>query len=395
MKILCVFGKYQYGDPSRGVGPEYGAFIPAIKNLGHEALHFESWDRRCYSDYGALNKALIETVKNELPDIVFTVQLNYEIWLETLQIIRSIKDVKTICWTTDDSWKYREVSRFIASSYNLITTTYPEVLPKYHNDGISHVFLTQWAAGSDALRAPLRAADCRHKVSFVGAAHGNRKNWILALKDKNIDVSCFGYGWPAGSVEADKIPDIIRESVICLNFSNSKGGNQIKARTFEVPGFGGFLLSEYAPDLEKFYSIGTEIDVFENIGELVEKINYYLETPQKRDAAAKAAHLRTCREHTYEIRIKDILDFVNSKTIVKKVYRPKDVTTFECLEQMHGIGRLLKIFRAILVTPCMLIWGRKRGPRAARRLLFELSWRLSGKKTFTASGLPGRIFPEQ
>ncbi len=85
---------------------------------------------------------------------------------------------------------------------------------------------------------------------------------IARLNEYGIGVSCFGYGWPSGSLAAEKIPQIMRKSIISLNFANSRGQNQIKARTFEVPGAGGFLLTEYAPGLEKFYSIGKEIDVF-------------------------------------------------------------------------------------------------------------------------------------
>ena len=36
MKILCVFGRYAYGDPKRGEGYEHANFIPALQALGHE-----------------------------------------------------------------------------------------------------------------------------------------------------------------------------------------------------------------------------------------------------------------------------------------------------------------------------------------------------------------------
>ena len=84
MKILCVFGKHQYGDPSRGLGTEYAAFVPSLKNLGHEMIHFESWDRRFYPDYRELNKHLLATIERESPHVMLAVQLNYEIWTETL-----------------------------------------------------------------------------------------------------------------------------------------------------------------------------------------------------------------------------------------------------------------------------------------------------------------------
>jgi spore maturation protein CgeB len=52
----------------------------------------------------------------------------------------------------------------------------------------------------------------------------------------------------------------------------------------------------------------------------------------------------------------------------------------------------LKLLRALLVVTASLALGRRRGPRAARRLLFELSWRFAGSKTYGAAGLPGRLF---
>jgi spore maturation protein CgeB len=396
MKILCVFGKYQYGDPSRQIGTEYASFITALERLGHEVVHFELWDRRCYSNYAELNRAFLETVERELPDVLLAVQMNYEIFLETLQIIRAFCDVATICWTTDDSWKYREASRFIGSAYHAMTTTYADVLPKYHQDGISNVLLTQWAANSEALQEPLSATECHYQVSFVGAAHGNRRRRVAELLKHGIEVSCFGYGWPTGPVAAEDIPRVMRESIISLNFSNAKGQNQIKARTFEVPGAGGFLLTEYAPRLEEFYTAGKEIEVFHGTEELVEKIKHYLVHPEERDRIAWAGFERTRREHTYEIRMKEVLDFAlcARDKWLKNRGNQLDLS-FDQIVQTHRVNLPLRLLRKMLVLPCVLIWGDKRGHRAARRLIFEFSWRFFGLKTFSASGWPGRMFPEQ
>jgi len=396
MKVLCVFGKYQYGDPSRGIGPEFVSFIPALKRLGHEVVHFESWDRICYSNYAEFNRAFLEAVEREAPDVVLVVQMNYEIWLETLNIIQSLGDVATICWTTDDSWKYREVSRFIGTAYHAMTTTYAETLPRYQQDGIHNVLLTQWAANSEALQKPIPATECHYQVSFIGAAYGNRRRRIAGLRKQGIEVSCFGYNWPAGPVSIEDIPHIMRNSVISLNFTNSRGQNQIKARTFEVPGAGGFLLTEYAPNLEKFYAIGKEIDVFQGTDQLADKIKYYLAHLEERDSIAQAGFEKTRREHTYEIRMKEVVDFaLCSKDTWLKKHGKRIEPSFDQAVQKHRVTVLFKILRKILVFPCIIIWGNVRGPRAARRLIFEFSWRFFGRKTFAASGWPGRMFPEQ
>jgi spore maturation protein CgeB len=400
LKILCVFGRHQYGDPARGISTEYAAFIPALKRLGHEVIHFESWDRTLYDGFADLNRTLLRTVIHERPDILLTVQMNYEIWIETLELIQKKEDVATISWTTDDSWKYREVSRFIGGAYDAMTTTYRNVVAQYHRDGISNVMLTQWAANSSTMTPPLPAAYCRYPVTFVGAAHGSRRRWIRRLRRAGIAVDCFGHGWPQGSVAAESIPQIMRDSVISLNFSNSRRGHQIKARNFEVPGAGGFLLTEYAEDLGRWYRIGEEIDVFQTLRELVAKIRYYLYHPEKRDAMAISGFRRTQEYHTYEHRLASVISHAlkSKKESAGKgrggTDQSQEVELLSQAMEAHRMNRgLLQLKRALVLT-CSAVWGKKRGIRAARRLVFELSWRLSGRKTFTASGLPGRMFPE-
>jgi spore maturation protein CgeB len=364
--------------------------------MGHQVVHFESWDHSHYRDLADMNQRLLQIVDAERPDAMLVVQTNYEIWLETLYAIKSRGTVATLCWTTDDSWKYRQVSRFIAPAYHAITTTYPDKLPEYHRDGISHVLLTQWAAALPNLREPQPAAACRYKVSFVGAAHGKRKQRVARLRAKGIDVACFGHGWPSGPIAAEQIPEIMRNSVISLNFANSSGENQIKARTFEVPGAGGFLLTERAPHLEHWYISGKEIEVFDDDRELEEKILYYLTHPAERDAVAQAGHERTRSEHTYERRLQAALDFaLQSRELAKANASSQMLPPFSHALQQHVLTWPLRLLRTGLVLACSSVWGRRRGPRAARRLCFELSWRLLGPRTFSAGGWTGRMFPNR
>lgn len=391
MKILCVFGRHNYGDPARGLSPEYAAFVPALKRLGHEVHHFESWDRHGYSDLAELNACLFAEVERLQPEVMLTVQMHYELWLETLEIIRARGDVATISWTTDDSWKYREVSRFIGRAYHAMTTTYDYIMPKYHADGIHEVLLTQWAASSDCLAVPLPANKCRYPVTFIGSAHGDRMALVAQLAAHGIEVTCFGYGWPAGPVASEDVPRIMRESVISINFANSKGENQIKARTFEVAGAGGFLLTNPAQGLERFYVPGSEIAIYQDFDDLVSKIRYYLSHPDERDRVAQAGYVRTLRDHLYEQRLAEVVDFALAAK--KRAGAVPPGRTFDQALRSHRLTLALRILRAMLVGVGKVFFGPQRGPRAARRLLFELSWRFAGRQTFTAGGWPGRLFP--
>ncbi|KEO57888.1 CgeB family protein [Thalassospira permensis] len=392
MRVLCVFGKHQYGDPSRGLGIEYVSFIPALKKLGHEVLHFESWAKDNYKDFSDLNKKLLETVITFEPEIILTVHMSYEIWAETIDIISARDGVKTISWAADDSWKYKEVSRFIGRHYHVMTTTYDYIVPRYHKDGIRNVLLTQWAAPENWLSEPLPSKDCQYEVSFVGAAHGSRIKRVEELKKNGIEVACFGHGWPAGPVPAERIPFIIRNSKISLNFANSYGENQIKARTFEVPGCGGFLVTENARNIEKFYENGKEVIIFDTDKELEDLIKYYLANPEERDDIAQNGFSRTAREHTYVNRMESILNYSSS---VEPYNRKKNNnSSLEKSIKYHRKTYLLTAIRKIICGLLCVIFGKRRGPRAARRLVFGLSWRFLGHHTFTAKGFPGRMFPD-
>ncbi len=183
--------------------------------------------------------------------------------------------------------------------------------------------------------------------------------------------------------------------MISLNFANARGDNQIKARTFEVPGAGGFLLSESADGIEKFYAVDKEIAVFRGDAELSEKVRHFLAHPAERDAIARAGFARTKRDHTYDARLRELLAFaLEAKDKWLRERKPMSPFSFEHCCARHRLTGPLRLLRTALLKVCCAIWGAQRGPRAARRLVFESSWRLVGAHTFTAKGLPGRLFPE-
>jgi len=409
VKILCVFGEHNYGDPARGTGYEYANFLPAFRRLGHEIVFFESFSRVGYRDFAELNRRFLETMERERPDLVFCVLMGYELWLETMALARRGTGAALVNWSTDDSWKYPQFSRFIAPAFHLYATTCSEACERAVQEGHDNFFLTQWAADGAKLAEPLPADKCRYQVSFVGSRYGNRSKWVKNLRDRGIEVTCFGHGWERGPVAAAEIPRIMRESAISLNFGDSglvlegfkvRRSRQIKARIFEVPGAGGFLMTESAAHLEDFFSLDREVAVFNGVDDLAAKIRYYLSHPPERDAMARAGHGRIRAGHTYEHRLAPLLDRARAVAVSQQAGNSRrpgiDWPAFERLESGHRRQNvMLRLLRAFLVVPAVLVWGPKRGPRAARRLLFEACWRLAGRQTYSATGLPGRLFHGQ
>jgi spore maturation protein CgeB len=349
-----------------------------------------------------MNEAFLSVLVRERPDLVFTVLMGYELWTETLDLVRSW-GIPIINWGTDDSWKYQQFSRFVAPHVDCYATTSIEAFEHARRQGLSSFALTQWAASDALLASPRPARDCTFAVSFVGAAYGNRRRWIESLRSAGVEVACFGHGWPDGPISAHEVTRVFRDSVISLNFGDSgvhlRGflpyrSRQIKARVFEVPGAGGFLLTEPAPGLASHFTPGQELATFESESQLCERVRHFLAHPDERDRLAWLAHERVRREHCYTHRFAALFELVEQGRRKPRGVRLAGAAhdAIAPILKRHHTGLGLRVLRGVLISPMRWLFGRQRGARAARRVLFELSWRLAGAHTYSAAGWPGRLF---
>lgn len=402
MRILCVFGRHAYGNPARGEGYEHANFLPALSALGHEVELLDSTDRSLHGSFAELNRAFLDKVAAWRPDVVLSVLKLYEVWAETLAMVRGRCGAALVNWGTDDSWKYAQFSRYLAPCVDLYATTSHAALRSARRDRLQNVVLTQWAACDTALAEPLPASACRYPVSFVGAAYGNRRRWIEALAARGIEVHCFGHGWAGGAVDTAAVRTIARESIVSLNFGDSglhfRGlqpyrSRQIKARVFEVPGAGGLLMTQPADHLADYYRIGEEVEVFTSPDDLAAKIRRYLDDPARRNGVARAGHARTRSEHVYSRRLEPLLEQARAAAARRSFAACRfEAHEVDAMARAHAATPGLRLLRVLFVLPLSLVFGRARGPRAARRLLFELSWRLAGARTYSLRGWPGRLF---
>lgn len=403
MRILCVFDKYNYGVEGRGLAYEYINFIPAFEQLGHDVSFFEVYTPTAYTNFADQNQQLLETVAALQPDLIFVQQRWYETWIETWALLQATKAVVLVNWAADDSWKYHQFSRYLATYFDRFVTTYPSRVDNYEQDGHT-VLLSQWAANGANLRAPTLAADCEYQVTFVGSAHGKRKDMAEFVRAAGIELQCFGNGWPAGALTTEEMVNVYNNSVITLNFDNGAWtpksalgmpDRQIKARTFEVLGYGGFLLTGSHPTLKDHYVLDKEIVAFEDLPDLVEKIKFYLAHSDQRDQIALAGHHRTANEHTYQHRFQQIIDAILP---LHHDYKDRELTidwdAFAHIKAQYRHQKSLALGLKLYTVPFTVLFGKVRGRRAARRLLYELSWRIRGERAYSVKSWVNRFFYE-
>lgn len=312
LRIAYVAARWDYGDPARGLSFEETNFRSALEGAGHEVHAYDFMTRHRELGGDAMNDELYRFVREADPDIAIFVLFKDEIHPRTIRRLTT-EGVRTFNWFCDDHWRFGDFSRHYAPCFSLVATTHAESIPRYHAEGHHAVVLTQWACNKYAYDR--RGLKPEYDVTFVGQRYGDRPKIVNAIRRAGLSVQCWGFGWENGRLAHDEMTRVFETTRVNLNLSNSWTGrrwrkrsptSQIKARTFEIPGCGGFLLTETVPHLESYFSVDTEVATFQGTHDLIEKIRYWLDDEEARAEVANRGYDRVRIEHTYDHRFEEI-----------------------------------------------------------------------------------------
>lgn len=160
-----------------------------------------------------------------------------------------------------------------------------------------------------------RPATPKNDVVFIGSADLRRIFLLEQIQDK---VKIFGNRW---SRNFPLISDSLKNNIsdaglwgealyrqlvdakIVLNITRTQfygAETGINLRIFEALAAGCFLLTDYCDEIVELFDIGVEIEVFRSSKELVEKVNYYLQHTEQREAIASAGHEAFLKRFTWK-----------------------------------------------------------------------------------------------
>jgi len=236
------------------------------------------------------------------------------------------------------------------------------------------------------------------EISFVGQItnYEDRREYIDYLVTNGMPIEIFGQGSKNGQVSPGKMVNIFNKTKININFTGIVTKNalrkrlnvdcrlkQMKGRMAEIALCGGFVLSEYVPGIDEVFCIDKEIAVFHTKRDLLEKIKYYLEHEEEREAIAARGYIRALRD--YEISeaiprlINKVEDFRNGEYL--KAKRPQEVyvdshfirnyTTF----RVRMIVKFLRLRKWRLLCEELLVILKNRRlnfAKASGTLIFDL-----------------------
>ncbi len=105
-----------------------------------------------------------------------------------------------------------------------------------------------------------------------------------------------------------EMPKIFHLSRINLNMTIKPIQTGLPLRIFDILGCGGFLMTNLQAELPEYFEIGTDLEAYSGMEELVEKCAYYLEHEDVRRQIAENGYRKVREQHTYIHRIKKMIE---------------------------------------------------------------------------------------
>jgi spore maturation protein CgeB len=340
------------------VSPVYGGSLPvsrycaaALKKLGHDV---ELIDNSRFSDalfyakditedktrYNRLMDHLASFVSEAVmarseafkPDLVFALA-QAPLTIECLENLQAQK-IPTAFWFVED-FRFMDYWKNKAIYYDYFFTIQKgDFFKELKEAGIKNYSYLPMAA-SPGIHKPCELTEDERiyygsDISFVGAGYYNRRHFLKSLID--FDFKIWGTDWDMCSelgsriqrrgarIETEETVKIFNATRININLHSStyhRGinpfGDFVNPRTFEILSCGGFQLVDRRSGLEGLFEVNEELIVFDGLDDLRGKISYYLNHPDERNEIIKNGRDRVQRDHTYENRMKEMLEYIEEK----------------------------------------------------------------------------------
>lgn len=208
-------------------------------------------------------------------------------------------------------------------NFDLIAVASPSYQKKIEEFGIKTIFVPQFTNPDKFFYEydKTKAFD----ILFVGRPGYERISAKWAIEN-GFDVALFGNGWQdkvepkyykGDYIDNEELHKYYASAKIVLNDTRDdmKKAGFISNRVFDVTASGGFLISDYMPEIEQFY--GNAIPMFKNKEELKNLLNYYLSHPKERTKKAKQAQKITLQNFTNKIIADKILEAAQNIDLTK------------------------------------------------------------------------------
>ena len=261
--------------------------------------------------------------ENEISIIFFMPDgSDYGLSIEFFRRLKNQTGAKNVLWVFDDEMIFDTLSKYYCQAFDAVVTCDYYATYSYRKLGVPSLYYFSSYSKSDFHPVEVnRDID----VSFVGdCTKSDRAEYINFLRERGIKVEVFGKGSGNGFVNKEGLSEIFSRTKINLNFTKVHSPSvyawflednpiinlvrQNKGRPMEVAMTNSFCLSEYSPSLAVTFEIGTDMDVFYDKMDLLEKVQFYLMSEDIRVQMANSAYQKAVNVYEAGIFIPRLLE---------------------------------------------------------------------------------------
>lgn len=152
-----------------------------------------------------------------------------------------------------------------------------------------------------------------------------------------------------------EMPKVFACSKVNLNPTLKCIQSGIPLRALDVMGAGGFLLSNYQPELAEQFADGEDMVMYESVEDAVAKVDFYIKHEEIRSKIAANGRDKVLRDYTLPKRLKEILE-IGGLMDKQRIFLP-------------GAGITEKKYRYYILSPAGIESG---GPELTHQLCCEL-----------------------
>ncbi len=338
--------------------PFYGGSLPigeycvtALRNLGHSVEVFEAplfhtafmamknlrvTTERLNQLEGSflqnISQAILAQVESFEPDMVLALAQAPM----SRQLLRRLEkmNIPTAMWFVED-YKLFTYWRAFAPLYSVFAVIQKDTfLQELCSIGQENALYLPMAA-LPSFHAPqdLSPADKKRfgaDVAFLGAGYPNRRVAFRPLVTQK-DFKIWGTEWENDTVLAKCIQEkgarissadavkIYNATSININLHSSikdstviSEGDFVNPRTFELAAIGAFQLVDTRSLMAELFEEGM-LATFTSLEQMYAQVEHYLAHPEERILMAQKAREHVLKNHSYEVRMQQLLDFVQEK----------------------------------------------------------------------------------
>ena len=265
----------------------------------------------------ALNMALIKHARELKKNDVIWFDKARWLFPEILNKIKQETGAICIHYTPDPAFTLHTSRHFFKTIplFDLCITTKKYELGEYRNHGAKDVLFTLQGIDDRFIRLAQPPSSLRQSGSiFIGHCEKHYINLVKAAAMVDVDLQIYGQGWTKAAKNNPILSNHVKaEGAWGLDYVRALGSgkiglgllckyypDQFTTRTFEVPAAGALLLAERTEAHKELFAEGVEAEYFSSMGEMKEKIKFYLENESAWLKIAEAGQAKCLNEYHWK-----------------------------------------------------------------------------------------------